>query len=104
VWLFVTLQAEKKGCGGVHFLYGLELVLSPQDLETIVKTKKIVITKNNNHNKKTIKKEIKKKMRTTRQKFNLILTLAAMLTMAQTAWAGMPFPSTRASGKLQHYI
>ena len=37
----------------------------------------------NNHNKKTIKK----KMRTTRQKFNLILTLAAMLTMAQTAWA-----------------
>ena len=26
-------------------------------------------------------------MRTTRQKFNLILTLAAMLTMAQTAWA-----------------
>ena len=27
-------------------------------------------------------------MRTTRQEFNLILTLAAMLTMAQTAWAG----------------
>ena len=27
-------------------------------------------------------------MQTTRQKFNLILTLAAMLTMAQTAWAG----------------
>ncbi len=27
-------------------------------------------------------------MRTTRQKFNLILILAAMLTMAQTAWAG----------------
>ena len=26
-------------------------------------------------------------MRTTRQKFNLILTLAVMLTMAQTAWA-----------------
>ena len=26
-------------------------------------------------------------MRTTRQKFNLILTLAALLTMAQTAWA-----------------
>ena len=30
---------------------------------------------------------IKKKMRKLRQKFNLILTLAAMLTMAQTAWA-----------------
>ena len=26
-------------------------------------------------------------MQTTRQKFNLILTLAVMLTMAQTAWA-----------------
>ena len=39
-------------------------------------------------------------MRTTRQKFNLILTLAAMLMMAQTAWAGTTIETRTVTWKM----